>query len=197
MNMNRIALVAVLAFALAMLSVRQLPAATTCEPAPDYAEPIADVGLTTWTESVGNGNGIWYDELDDGYRVGRGRLGYFDDDNSYWRTDVVGEPIEVLLSPIAQPAPGETMLLRVSQRTDIDGPLWIPRILAFTIRDGEEVIVQCYALGLNKTGYNDAHCPLSAEEIAKITDFGNLHVRLWMMTPGSIRLSSIELEIVH
>lgn len=82
-----------------------------------YALPIADEQTTgPWTQGAGDGDGSFFDELDEGFGAGRGSGSGPDDATTYWVEGGDGTVIETTLSSVTDPTVHTGHIVRTRNR---------------------------------------------------------------------------------
>ncbi len=149
-----------------------------------YALPSANSGTTNWTQSVGDGDADWYDELDEGFGAGRGSGSGPDDATTIWRSPLhpASETIEVTLAAVADPltSAGHIMRGRFAKNVDLGEEIDVTMELYQTTT----LIATASATSV-PTSYNTLTHTLSAAEAVAITDYSALRLRAVAHAPGS------------
>lgn len=89
-----------------------------------YALPDANNGTTNWTQGAGDGDGDWFDELDEGFGAGRGSGSGPDGLTTRWESpnNPVNEDIATALSTVTDPLVSTGHLYRTENRKSlVDG----------------------------------------------------------------------------
>jgi hypothetical protein len=165
-----------------------------------FALPISDISKASWSQLAGDSDVVAFDELDEGFGIGRGTGNGPDDDTTAWQTDSkanVTRTIECGLSPLINPYKhsGHIIRARVS-KSATSGASLTGTLYLF---EGAVQRAASAATAITATTYTTISYTLSAAETAAIVNYSALRLRLVMVigsgTSRRGRVSALELEI--
>lgn len=170
---------------------------------PQYALPIANYGTTGWIESAGDGDGDWFDELDEGFGPGRGSGSGPDDGVTCWKhvnVTVDVEPISTRLSAVSDPGVLTGHVVRTRSRAHRlggGGIAWVS-VRVRLLQDGYLIAEKTWNnIG---TAWTTRSIELTSAQAGLITDYSSLRIETKAFGDGAIRRndcyeSAHELEV--
>lgn len=170
---------------------------------PNYALPVQDVALGSWTEGAGDGDANAWDELDEGFGAGRGTGSGPDGSTTYWQSEqriTTGDytTLEVKLDSVPTPPTRLQHIVRVHWRKGAAGGVQVNA--KFQLYQGTMAITGVQTVTNIAATWQTTSYTLAEAEASSITDYSDLRVRVWgsSIADGlqrAIWLSAIELEV--
>lgn len=170
---------------------------------PNYALPVQDIALGSWTEGAGNGDANAWDELDEGFGAGRGTGSGPDDSTTYWQSEdriATGDytTLEVKLGSVPTPPTRLQHIVRVRWRKGATGGVQVNA--KFQLYQGMTAITGVQTVTNIGATWQTNTYTLTEAEASSITDYSDLRVRVWGSSIADglqrrIWLSAIELEV--
>ena len=130
------------------------------------AAPIANQGTTNWEEENGDGDGDWFDELDEG-------ITSTDDNSTSWKSPAtpVNEQMRTLMASVTDPASSSGHIYRSRSRKNPGGGVQIDIIIRL-FQSTTEIATESFADVSN--GWVTRIDTLSGTEADNITNYGDL-----------------------
>jgi hypothetical protein len=131
-----------------------------------YAVPVSDVSLGSWTEGVGDGNATAFEELDEGIFSSA-----YDGDATYWKSTTSRDKIRCKLGAVTDPTTDSSHKFSiVARRTSGNGTV------LFRLYQGSTLISS--GSYITTTGYSTGTKTLSGAEADSITDYSDLRIEV-------------------
>lgn len=151
-----------------------------------FALPISDVTHTNWTEGAGDGDGVHFDELDEGFGAGRGSGSGPDDATTYWNQSTIstsfGSPINSQLGALTDPlsSTGHVGFNRIRKSASAGR-----QVDSLTeLRQTTTLIVSSTEVNISDAWHNWGTGTLSAAQADSITDYTALRYLTYFRTVG-------------
>ena len=141
-----------------------------------WALPDANLSTTNWIEGVGDGDGDWYEELDEGFGAGRGTGSGPDDNTSAWQSPVnpIQELINTAMSTVIDPVSSVGHIYRTRNRKTAAGGRTID--IAIAIRENGVDIASALFTNVDNI-YATRTITLTGGEADSITDYSAIEGR--------------------
>lgn len=163
-----------------------------------YSLPNGNSSSGTWTEGVGDADGDYFDELDEGFGAGRGTGSGPDGSSTFWKSANNPNPdaLKVTMSTVTDPVSSSGHIARYEHGKNGTGGVQIDNTLNLL----EGASTRATHTYTNVTTFTSDSDTLTSGEADSITDYSNLLMEIssQIVGGGAARrggISAFELEV--